>query len=254
LYVPLTAPHKLVWPHPRFVGQTKLGPYGDFVAQVDSIVGDILKSIDEAGVRENTLVIYTSDNGSFMRRSDDPNFVEHLQDETVQAYRHSNHRANGPFRGTKADIYEAGHRVPFLARWPGKIKSDSTCDETICLTDIFRTAAEIIGADVDAQAAPDSFSVWPLMQGKDQAQPRAPIVHHSAAGMFAIRDGNWKLILGNGSGGRANPRGKPFQRPYQLYDVGEDIGETRDLIEQHPDIARRLEQPLEKIRTFGASR
>ena len=125
LYVPLTAPHKPVWPHPRFVGMTDLGPYGDFVTQVDATVGDILKSIDEAGVRDETLVIYTSDNGSFMRRSSDPNFVDHVLDETVQEYRETHHTANGPFRGTKADIYEAGHHVPFFARWPGNIEAGS---------------------------------------------------------------------------------------------------------------------------------
>ncbi len=254
LYVPLTAPHKPVWPHPRFVGHTRLGPYGDFVAQVDATVGDILKSIDDAGARDQTLVIYTSDNGSFMRRSSDPNFVDHVQDESIQAYRESNHRANDRFRGTKADIYEAGHHVPFFARWPNQIAAGSKCDETICLTDIFRTAADIVGAEPQADAAPDSFSIWPLMQGQSWDEPRAPVIHHSAAGMFAIRDGNWKLILGNGSGGRANPRGKPFQRPYQLYDVSSDIAETANLIDEHPDVEQRLQQQLEKIRTSGTSR
>jgi arylsulfatase A-like enzyme len=254
LYIPLTAPHKPVWPHRRFVGNTKLGPYGDFIAQVDAIVGDILKSIDDADVRDNTLVIYTSDNGSFMRRFSDPDFVDHVQDETVQAYRQSHHRANGPFRGTKADIYEAGHHVLFFARWPEKITSGSECAETICLTDIFRTTADIVGANPHADAAPDSFSLWPLMQGQTWDKPRAPVVHHSAAGMFAIRDGKWKMILGNGSGGRAKPRGQPFGRPYQLYDITIDIAETNNLIGQHPEVAKRLEQQLEKIRTFGASR
>lgn len=254
LYVPLTAPHKPVWPHPRFVGKTELGPYGDFVAQVDATVGDILKSIDDAGIRDNTLVIYTSDNGSFMRRSKDPNFIGHVQDDSVQEFRESDHTANGSFRGTKADIYEAGHHVPFLARWPGQIVAASECDETICLTDLFRTTAEIVGGEPESVAAPDSFSLWPLMQGHTWTTPRTPIVHHSAAGMFAIRDGKWKLILGNGSGGRAKPRGQPFGRPYQLYDVSADIAEAKNLIADHPEIAGRLEKQLEKIRESGTSR
>jgi len=254
LYVPLTAPHKPVWPHPRFVDKTDLGPYGDFVAQVDATVGGVLEALDDAGVRDNTLVIYTSDNGSFMRRSDDPDFVDHVLDESVQEYRSSHHTANGPLRGTKADIFEAGHRVPFFVRWPGKIAAGSTCDETVCLTDIFRTTAEIVDAEPKADAAPDSFSLWPLLQGQEWSEPRAPVVHHSAAGMFAIRDGRWKLILGNGSGGRAAPKGKPFAKPYQLYDMSTDIGEQSDVIEQHPEIAARLEEKLEAIRTSGTSR
>ena len=254
LYIPLTAPHKPVWPHPRFAGTTKLGPYGDFVAQVDSTVGNILKSIEDAGIRNDTLVIYTSDNGSFMFRKDDPNFIDHVEKEAVQAYRKSNHTANGPFRGTKADIYEAGHRVPFFARWPGKISANSKCDQTVCLTDLFRTAAEIVDAEPEPTAAPDSFSLWSLMQGEDWAVPRTPVVHHSVNGMFAIRDAQWKLILGDGSGGREKPRGKPFQQPYQLYDLSADIAESNDVIEQHPDVATRLEKQLAKIRDSGTSR
>lgn len=254
LYVPLTAPHKPVWPHPRFVGKTELGPYGDFVAQVDATVGGILKSIDDAGIRDNTLVIYTSDNGSFMYRKRDPNFVDHVERESVQAFRESNHTANGPFRGTKADIYEAGHHVPFLVRWTGQIEAGSQCDETICLTDVFRTAAEIAGGQPSDDAAPDSFSIWPLMKGLSWSAPRTPVVHHSVNGMFAIRQGNWKLIAGNGSGGRENPRGKPFEKPYQLYDLSTDIGETTNLIDEHPDVVQRLEQQLTKIRESGTSR
>ena len=254
LYVPLTAPHKPVWPHPRFVGSTDLGPYGDFVSQVDSTVGDILGSIDKAGVRDNTLVIYTSDNGSFMRRSTDPDFVDHVLDETVQEYRETHHTANGPFRGTKADIFEAGHHVPFFARWPGRIESGSSCAQTICLTDVFRTTADLIDAEPEAEAAPDSFSLWPLMQGRTWDEPRAPVVHHSVGGMFAIRDGKWKLILGNGSGGRAQPRGKPFEKPYQLYNLSTDIAEAADLIDERPEIAERLTQQLQTIRDSGRSR
>lgn len=254
LYVPLTAPHKPVWPHPRFVGKTELGPYGDFVAQVDSTVGNILKSIDDAGIREKTLVIYTSDNGSFMFRKNDENFVDHVEKETVQAYRETNHTANGPFRGTKADIYEAGHHVPFFARWPGQIAAASKCAETICLTDLFRTAAEVAGREPESDAAPDSFSLWPLMKGQSWTTLRAPVIHHSVDGMFAIRDGKWKLIAGNGSGGRAKPKGKPFQRPYQLYDISADIAEAENLIDEHPEIAERLEKQLEKIRSSGTSR
>ena len=138
LYFPLTAPHKPVLPHPRFKGKTKLGPYGDFIVQVDWTVGQILKKLDDCGIADETLVIYTSDNGSFMRRSVSPEAargasVDHVADETVQAYLAANHTANYEFRGTKTDIWEAGHRVPFFARWPDKIKPTSKCSKTIAL-------------------------------------------------------------------------------------------------------------------------
>ena len=248
LYFPLTAPHKPVLPHSRFRDKTELGPYGDFIVQVDWIVGQVMRALDAAGVRDNTLVIYTSDNGSFMYRRDDTSDSDHLSDETIQAYRADHHRANHVFRGTKADIWEAGHHVPFFARWPGRIEAGSRNAETICLTDFFATAAEIVGADVPKGAAEDSFSLLPLMEGNTWTTPRAPVIHHSAAGMFAIRDGKWKLVAGNGSGGREEPKGKPFARPYFLFDMSRDISERTNLIGKRPEVARKLEAELERIR------
>ena len=117
LYFPLTAPHKPVLPNKRFVGATELGPYGDFVHQVDWTVGEVLKKLDELEIAENTLVIYTSDNGSFMYRLS-AGEAGHVADETIQAFNEGNHTSNYVFRGTKADIWEAGHHVPFFVRWP----------------------------------------------------------------------------------------------------------------------------------------
>lgn len=252
LYFPLTAPHKPVLPHPRFQGRTKLGPYGDFVHQVDATVGRVLEAIDDAGVRETTIVIYTSDNGSFMYRLDAADAKGHVDDESVQGYRADRHRANGPLRGTKADIWEAGHRVPFLVRWPKQVKAGSTCDSTICLTDVFATLAEIASAKLDDDTAPDSFSMAPLLAGK--SWQRAPVIHHSVGGMFAIRDGDWKLVAGDGSGGRQKPRGKPFARPFQLFNLQTDLGERNNVIERNDAVAKRLEQQLTKIRESGRSR
>ncbi len=254
LYFALTAPHKPVLPHPRFRGKTNLGPYGDFVVQVDWTVGEVLKALEKAGVKDNTLVIYTSDNGSFMYRLDDPDAPDHVSDPSIQAYRASHHRANHIFRGTKADIWEAGHRVPFFVRWPGRVKPGSVCAETICLTDFFATAAEILGATLPADAAEDSFSFLPLLEDKPWAEPRAPVIHHSANGMFAIRDGKWKLVLGNGSGGREKPLGEPFGKPYRLFDLSQDPSEGTDLAAQHPDVAARLERAVNQIRSSGRSR
>lgn len=254
LYFPLTAPHKPTLPHRRFRGRTGLGDYGDFVVQVDHTVGEVLAAIDAAGITEDTLVIYTSDNGSYMYRYDDPDRTDHTEDAAIQGYRASSHRANGPFRGTKADVYEAGHRVPFFVRWPGRVAAGSRSDATICLTDCMATFAEIVGAELAGDMGEDSFSFLPILRGEERAVPRAPVVHHSAAGMFAIRDGRWKLIAGDGSGGRERPRGKPFAEPFQLYDLSVDLDESDDVIAAHPDVAARLVERLTEIRESGRSR
>jgi len=253
LYLPLTAPHKPVLPHPRFRGSTELGPYGDFIAQVDATVGKVLEAIDQAGIKENTLVVYSSDNGSFMFRLNE-NEPGHTTDETVQGYRASRHTANGPYRGTKADIWEAGHRVPFFVRWPGVVAPGSTCGRTICQTDFFATCAEVVETELPPLAAPDSFSLMSCLQGNTEEFNRAPVVHHSGSGMFAIRDGNWKLVLGNGSGGREAPKGKPFERPYQLFNLNNDPVETTNIIDQHPELATQLEETLQQIRDSESSR
>jgi arylsulfatase A-like enzyme len=237
LYFPLSAPHKPVLPHPRFRGRTELGPYGDFVVQVDHTVGQVLNALEEAKASENTLVIYSSDNGSFMYRRDGK---DHVDDHTVQAYRAEHHTANGVLRGTKADVWEAGHRVPFFARWPQQIEPGSRCDATVCLVDILATAADLVGAD-KPDSAEDSFSMLPLMRGSRQ-HDRPPVIHHSGSGMFAIRVGEWKLVLGNGSGGREKPVGKPFAKPYRLFNLSDDLSETQDVIQQHPEVAAALEQ------------
>ncbi len=254
LYLPLTAPHKPVWPVQRFQGKTELGPYGAFIMQVDAAAGGVMRALDRARVEDDTLLIFTSDNGSFMYRLDGHDDKDHTDDSTIQASRSLNHTANYVYRGTKADIWEAGHRVPFFARWPREIEPGSTQDEVICLTDVFATVAEIVGKELPENVAEDSFSLLPLLCGKPGARPRAPVIHHSLRGVFAIRDGRWKLIAGNGSGGREKPVGEPFGRPYYLYDLETDPSERRNVYDRHPAVARRLEQELERIRSRGRSR
>ena len=252
LYMPLTAPHKPTQPHERFRGTTGLGEYGDFVAQVDWTVGQVLDALDRTGSTEDTLLVYTSDNGSYMFRFDDETRKDHVDEMTIQGFRADRHRANGPFRGTKADIWEAGHHVPLLVRWPGNVAAGSSCDETVCLTDLFATVAEIVGVQLDNSVAEDSFSLASMLAG-EEAERGAPVVHHSVGGMFAIREGDWKLVLGNGSGGREKPRGKPFEEPYQLFNLAQDIGEEADVAAEHPEVADRLTVRLEEIRERGRS-
>ncbi len=252
LYLPLTAPHKPTQPHERFRGKTGLGEYGDFVAQVDWTVGQVLASLQQAAAADNTLVIYSSDNGSYMYRYDDEREQDHVSDASIQGYLASHHQANGRLRGTKADIWEAGHRVPLFVRWPGKVSPGAACTETVCLTDLYATLAEVTGAELGRDAAEDSCSLVPLLLGQD-AHRAAPVIHHSANGMFAIRDGRWKLVLGNGSGGRQLPHGKPFAEPYQLFDLESDLSETTDVAQEHREVVQRLTEKLEDMRQSGRS-
>jgi len=247
LYFPLTAPHKPVLPHERFRGKTNLGPYGDFVLQVDWTVGEVLKKLDELKIADNTLVIYTSDNGSFMYRKN-AGEPDHLTDETLQEFDETNHTSNYIFRGTKADIWEAGHHVPFFVRWPKYFEAGTKVENTISLTDIYSTLANILNHPQKPGSGEDSFSFYQLLNGNNSDYSRAPVVHHSVSGMFAIRKGDWKLVLGNGSGGREQPKGNSFEKLYQLFNLKEDLSEKNNVIEKYPEIAAELEMECLRIK------
>ncbi len=244
LYFPLTAPHKPVLPHSRFEGSTKLGPYGDFVTQVDWTVGQVLRALDKKGATENTLLIVTSDNGSFMYRNQDAT-KDHVENAKIQGFHPDNHTANGPWRGTKADVWEAGHRVPFFAHWPNRIKAGLVSKSAVCHTDILATAAEVTRTEFDEQSAEDSFSFANAFAG--QSYERPPIIHQSGSGMLAIRSGEWKLVLGNGSGGREKPKGKSFEKPFQLFRLATDPGEQSNLIESETAKAEELFDQFSEI-------
>jgi len=253
LYLALTAPHKPTWPAERFRGKTGLGPYADFVHQTDWTVGRVLQALDETGLTERTLLIFTSDNGSYMYRRDDDQ-QDHVKDDSIQGYAPQHHQANARWRGTKADVWEAGHRVPFLVRWPGRIAARSRCKATICLTDFMATCADLVNHELPNDTAEDSFSLMPLFVGEPSQFNRAPVVNHSGNGMFALRDGPWKMVFGNGSGGREKPAGKPFEEPYALFNLESDPSETNNVIEEHPDIATHLAQQLDTLRNSPSSR
>lgn len=252
LYFPLTAPHKPVLPTSEFQGKSELGVYGDFVMQVDDVVAQVDQALEKNGLKENTLIVVTSDNGSFMYRLSDDE-VDHTRDWTSHGYHTTNHQSNYIWRGTKADVYEGGHRVPTFVRWPGQVKAESTCEQTTTHTDWYATFAEIVSHPLTNKEAEDSFSILPLLQG-DSSWDRAPIINHSSGGMFAIRDGSWKFIAGNGSGGRQHPRGKAFEGPYQLYNLATDPMEVMNLIDDYPERAAQLESKLDMIRRQRRSR
>lgn len=247
LYMPLTAPHKPTIAHERFKGETELGEYGDFIVQTDWSVGQVLAALDEAGVADETLVVFTSDNGSYMYRYPEGS-EDHVSVASKQGFAEDRHLANGSWRGTKADVYEAGHRVPFFVRWPGRVEAGSSCDEPICHVDLFATFAEIFGQAVPEGHARDSVSLVPMLEGVEGARRGVPVVHHSVNGTFALRDGRWKAVFSSGSGGREKPSGKPFDGVVRLFDMLEDPGETRDVAGENPEVLERMVQALQSIR------
>lgn len=234
LYLPLTAPHTPWSPTAEFLGRSGAGPYGDFVAQVDDCVGRVRGALERAGVLDDTLLIVASDNGA------------HWLDSDVARW---SHRANGPWRGQKADIHEGGHRVPLIARWPGRIPAGASSDALVGLQDLFATTGELLGASPEELAgARDSVSFLAALRGG--AGAREELVLHSFDGMFAIRRGPWKWIEGLGSGGFTEPRrvASADPRAGQLYDLATDPGEQRNLSDDRPDEVAALRQRLGEIR------
>lgn len=249
LYFPLTAPHKPVIPSKKFIGTSKKGLYGDFISQVDWTAGKVLELVEELGIEDNTLVIFTSDNGSPMYSIHPGVDSDHVTNEGLAFYNATNHRANGKLRGIKGDTFEGGHRIPFILRWPAKLNGGIKVDTTICLTDIYATLVELTGGKVKEGNAEDSFSFYSIIDGEEKSINRPSIIHHSGGkGMFAIRSDKWKMIFGNGSGARTKPVGIPFQKPYQLYDLEADLAETENLIDLNASKAHELEEEFAVIR------
>ena len=244
LYLPLASPHTPIAPTKVWQGKSGLYAYGVFVLQTDWGIGEVLKALDAHGVAKDTLIIMTSDNGC-SPQADFPGLVS------------KGHNPSYVFRGHKADIFEAGHRVPFLVRWPGKITAGNKSEQTICLTDFMRTVADILQVSLPDNAAEDSVSILPALLRKDSIPLREATVHHSINGSFAIREGKWKLAFCPGSGGWSSPR--PGQQDtsklplIQLFDLESDLGEERNVQEAHPEVVARLTKLLEKYVSEGRS-
>ncbi len=240
LYVPLAAPHTPWVPTEQYQGATEAGWYGDFVHQVDATIGKILAAIDRAGVRESTIVIVTSDNGS------------HWPARQIEQY---GHRANLNFRGQKADIHEGGHRVPFIARWPERVRAGSVAPATIGLHDIYATVIELLGEQPSPNEASDSASFCAVLEDPSTTLDHS-LVHHSLSGVFAIRRDRWKLIAALGSGGFTEPKrvipeeGGPTG---QLYDLESDPEEQHNLWLDEPDVVTALLAELDTIRSHAGS-
>ena len=230
LYLALPAPHTPIVPVPPFKDASGLNPYADFVLQVDHHMGQLLETVKKAGVDENTLVIFTSDNGC----SPQANFAL-LQEH--------DHYPSGKYRGHKADIYEGGHRVPMIARWPKRIAGGRKTDALACLTDIYSTLEAISGQKRQKLGGEDGFNLLPVFDGKDSSG-RDSLISHSIGGLFAIRQGDWKLCLSAGSGGWSDPRENVAKKeglpPMQLFDLAKDPGEQKNLLKEHPEKVEAL--------------
>ncbi len=261
LYFASTAPHTPIVPASEFQGKSKAGPYGDLVYQTDYTLGEIMRALERNSLKENTLVIFTSDNGSPARAGD-----LHLHGRdfhvTGSVITKFGHNPNDPWRGMKADIWEGGHRVPFVVSWPGKTLENSISNEPICAVDIMAGIAKIVDYDLLRNAAEDSWDISDLFLGKkvgidaNQEPVRDAIVHHSGNGKFALRKGKWKMIPQLGSGGWTLPKSvnnSDSDIKGQLYDMEKDPEEKNNLWQEHPEIVEQLVALLEKYKSEGRS-
>jgi arylsulfatase A len=243
LYLPLSSPHTPLVPSSQFAGRSDLGVYGDYVMETDWALGEVMNALDSSGISENTLVFFTSDHGP-------PNYIG------IEALNAKGHYPAADLRGYKTDVFDGGHRVPFFASWPAKIKAGSVCDALSCTTGLMATCSDILKIPLPEGAGPDSASLLPSLLGKqdDPAKP-ALLVNQSASGRFAFRQGQYKLAFCAGSGGQSKPHddqalaaGLP---PLQLYDMRADIGEQHNLLLKSAnagfDTAALVEQMTQQI-------
>lgn len=246
LYLAYPAPHTPWLPSKKFEGKSGAGMYGDFMMMVDAQVGRVLESLRKAGMEEDTLLIFSSDNGPVWYDVDTERF---------------GHDSTGGLRGMKADAWEAGHRMPLIARWPAVVKAGSQSDQLVCFTDLLATFADMFNVALPQNAGPDSFSFMHALTG--QTAKATPVRSQfamqpgSGAAMMMFRSGDWKLIAGLGSGGFSKPnriKPGPGDPQGQLYNLADDLGETTNLYLKHPEIVARLTRELKQIVDSGRSR
>jgi arylsulfatase A-like enzyme len=262
LYLATTNIHHPFTPAPRFQGTSGCGRYGDFVHELDWIVGEVMTTLEELGLAENTLVIFTSDNGGMINQGG--------QEAVKQG-----HRLNGDLLGFKFDAWEGGHRVPFIARWPGKIGAGSVSDQLICNVDLLATLADLTGIPLAEADGPDSFNVLPALTGATEVPVRDhAVLAASSPQHLALREGNWVYIGAQGGGGFdgskvgehalggpaalrfagevnsdvENGRIKPDAPKEQLYDLSADLSQAKNVVREHPEIAERMRARLSGIK------
>ncbi len=256
LYLPLTSPHYPVVPAAEFKGKSQAGDFGDFVVQTDHVVGQVLDALSRSGVAEKTLVIFTSDNG--------PEISGEVKNGAYDRLKDFEHASMGTLRGAKRDAWEGGHRVPFLARWPGKIPAGSTSGETICHVDLMATLSALLEVKLPADAGVDSVNILPALLDEKPTKPlREATVHHSGQGKFAIRRGDWVLIFaasGDDNGKKGEPTWFRKDRGYEshfergeLYNLATDPGQKRNLYATETAKVQELTSLMERYVTEGRS-
>jgi arylsulfatase A len=248
LYFAYPAPHAPIIPNDQFDGKSKAGPFGDFVYEVDDSIGQLLKALKQSGQSENTLVIFTADNG--------PEAYAYARDAKYD------HWSASPLRGLKRDIYEGGHRVPYIVKWPGNVPAGKTSNQLVSQIDITATVASVVGFELPDDQAEDSFDLLPLFKGKKKVGPRNVHIHNTFADKYAIREGNW-LLVDTSSGYSRKKIHEPWEEKRGYYREGEqkaylfnlkkDIGQKHNLLDTNPEKARSLRALLEKIREQGYS-
>jgi arylsulfatase A-like enzyme len=236
LYMPLTSPHTPLCVNKEWLGKSELNLYADFVMETDAVIGRVLDAIEKSGEAKQTIVIFTSDNGCAP-------YVG------AKALEKMGHYPSGPLRGYKSDVWEGGHRVAFIVRWPGVVKPGTVCGQLAHQADIMATCASMAGVEVPPTAGEDSFNLRPLLEGKD-----TPIREHAISqgmgGLLSIRRGDWKLIFGPGSGGWAKGRDK---LPGQLFHLGRDLAESKNLYAEKTDVVAELTKLMSKLVGEGRS-
>lgn len=250
LYVPYPSPHAPIIPNKEFVGKTQAGFYGDFVYQTDWVTGQILDALERKGFTDNTLVIFSSDNGP--------------EQYAFERIRRTEHQSMGHLRGVKRDLWEGGHRVPFIVRWPGKVPANTVSDETINQVDIFATVAAVVGFTVPHNAAVDSYDLTALWKGQPVNSPlREATVQNTAANRYAIRQGNWMYVDAPTGAVSKEPEWYntmfnygplPASGKNLLYDLKADIAQRNDVSAKNPEKVQELKSLLEKYRADGRSR
>ncbi|MCA8997665.1 MAG: arylsulfatase [Planctomycetaceae bacterium] len=239
LYFSLTSPHEPVVPSKRFQGKSGIAPIADFVMETDWAVGEVLRALDESQIDGETVVIFTADNG-------------HSHYTGWQDLIAAGHQPSGPYRGHKGDIWEGGHRVPMVVRWPGRVTANSQCDQLVCLTDLFATCCDILEAELPTNGAEDSLSFLPALLGKKTPSGRNSLVSHSNFGEFAYRESSWKLVFRMREQGLEQSRGKSTVA--ELYNLTEDVAEASDLAKSYDNIVEAMTESLRALIQRGATR
>lgn len=261
LYLPLTSPHLPVVPAKEWQGKSGVGAYGDFVMETDSRLGEIMAALESAKLAENTLIVFTSDNGGLWHewKSEESDDIKSYKPSPRGKFNAEHgHHSNAELRGTKADIWEGGHRVPFIVHWPARVKAGVVSGALVELNDTLATLADILGAKLPADAGEDSISFLPVLTSPTGAgATRTFAVHHSLQGVFALREGPWKFVPVRGSGGFSTPKNiKPAadEPTVQLYNLATDPHETRNVAEGEPAVVARLEKRLGEIQSASRTR